>query len=150
MQSATCHDICSPLTPNGCDCFGCCELPAGSKKYVFLGSVDADTGLASCKLADLDDPKKCHPCEPVDACLNTCGVCELCIGKDTLPPECFPSGAGGAGGAGQGGAGQGGNGAGGGDTMQCPLGVQACGLAGQAPCPPNYYCITGCCQAIPG
>jgi hypothetical protein len=26
-QSTACHDYCGPLTPNGCDCFGCCELP---------------------------------------------------------------------------------------------------------------------------
>ena len=36
----------------------------------------------------IDDPTVCHPCTPVDACLNTCGTCELCLGKTTLPPEC--------------------------------------------------------------
>jgi len=30
-QSQACLDYCGPLTPNGCDCFGCCELPAGSR-----------------------------------------------------------------------------------------------------------------------
>lgn len=138
MQADVCHNYCGPLTPNGCDCFGCCELPPGGGKFVFLGSKDKTTGEPSCKLADLADPDKCHPCKPVDACLNGCGVCELCVGKDTLPPECFPDG--GAGGMG---------GAGGGGNMQCPAGIQPCGLPGQPECPFNAYCITGCCQVIP-
>jgi hypothetical protein len=132
MQSDTCHKICDPITPNGCDCFGCCELPAGSGKFVWLGSKDKN-GVPSCSIPGLDDPDKCHPCQPVDACLNGCGVCELCLGKDTLPPECYPDG--GAGGSGT--------------TGQCPPDVQPCGLEGQEPCPFNKYCITGCCQAIP-
>ncbi|MEZ4370052.1 MAG: hypothetical protein R3B07_04475 [Polyangiaceae bacterium] len=37
-QDAQCEAYCGPLTPNGCDCFGCCELPAGSGKFVYLGS----------------------------------------------------------------------------------------------------------------
>jgi hypothetical protein len=102
MQSDACLNFCGPLTPNGCDCFGCCELPAGGGQYVFLGSIDKTTGQPSCKLADLADPDKCHPCKPVQACLNGCGTCELCIGKDELPPECNDGtgGGGGAGGAG--------------------------------------------------
>src|ERR1041385_4943073 len=24
VQTATCNAVCGPLTPNGCDCFGCC------------------------------------------------------------------------------------------------------------------------------
>lgn len=137
-QSKECHDTCDPLTPNGCDCFGCCELPAGSGKFVFLGSVDKVTKLPSCTIAGLADPDKCHPCTPVDACLNGCGVCELCLGKTQLPPECFPDAGtdpdGGAGGAPPG---------------QCPPGIQPCGLDGQAECPANSYCITGCCQPVP-
>ena len=98
------------------------------------------TGEFTCTLDVLADPDKCRPCQPVQGCLNGCGKCELCLGKDELPPECFPDGgAGGMGGAG-----------GSGDTMQCPAGIQPCGLPGQAECPANYYCITGCCQTIPG
>ena len=41
-QSDTCLAVCEPLTPTGCDCFGCCELPAGGGEYVWLGSVDDD------------------------------------------------------------------------------------------------------------
>ena len=29
-QSERCSSFCGEFTPNGCDCFGCCELPAGA------------------------------------------------------------------------------------------------------------------------
>ncbi|NUO54035.1 MAG: hypothetical protein HOV80_34755, partial [Polyangiaceae bacterium] len=131
-----CHDYCGPLTPNGCDCFGCCELPAGSGSFVWLGSIGANENTV-CTLNDVTNPDICHPCEPVDDCLNPCDPCEICIGKPLPGPECF------------GGEGGGGSGAGGAPGMQCPDGVQECGLAGQAPCPTGYYCITGCCQFEP-
>ena len=140
-QSDTCAKVCGPLTPNGCDCFGCCELPAGSGKYIWLGSEDNTTGEGSCHKGVVDDPEKCEPCIPVPSCLNGCDKCELCLGKDELPPECMP-GTGGAGGTG------GTGGSGGGGTGQCPPGIQACGLPGQAPCAAGFYCITGCCQPI--
>ena len=137
-QSDACLAYCGPLTPNGCDCFGCCELPAGGGEYVWLGSDTDDTGMGSCSKGVIDDPARCQPCQPVAGCLNDCGTCELCLGKDTLPPECFLDGGMGAGGAGGGGIGS-----------QCPPTVQPCGLQGQDPCPNNYYCITGCCQEVP-
>ncbi len=153
-QSATCGTVCGPLTPNGCDCFGCCELPAGGGKYVWLGSEDEATGLGSCTIKDIADPVKCEPCLPVPSCYNPCGICELCVGKDPadIPAWCDPGsggGGGGVGGGGVGGGGVGGGGVGGGGSLQCPPGVQACGLAGQAPCGVDFYCITGCCQPIP-
>lgn len=140
-QSETCSKVCGPLTPNGCDCFGCCELPAGSGKYIWLGSEDEASGQGSCKMDVINDPTKCEPCVPVAGCLNGCDPCELCIGKDELPPECTPGGGGAGGGTNTGGSG-------GGGTGQCPPGIQACGLPGQAPCAADYYCITGCCQLI--
>jgi hypothetical protein len=144
MQPEVCAKVCGPLTPNGCDCFGCCELPAGSGKYIWLGSEDEATGEGSCTVEFINDVDKCEPCIPVPSCLNGCEKCELCLGKDELPPECLPGGDGG------GGAGMGGAGMGGGGTGQCPPGIQACGLPGQALCPADYYCITGCCQPIEG
>jgi hypothetical protein len=133
-QSQTCLDYCGPLTPNGCDCFGCCEIPPGSGNTVYLGSVsgnanDCDSLAAACTLADANDPTKCHPCLQVTACLNDCAPCELCIGKTMLPPECFdPDGGGG---------------------QECPPESQQCGLPNDPPCPPGEYCITGCCQPVP-
>jgi hypothetical protein len=66
-----CLERCLPLTPNGCDCFGCCELPAGSGRFVWLGSGDDQ-----------------RPCTPVPDCQNTCDECELCVGRTTLLPSC--------------------------------------------------------------
>lgn len=77
-QSTQCLDFCLPLVPNGCDCFGCCELEAESGVYRFIGSPD-------CSLAQ---PENCSQCTPVTSCLNECGHCEICIGKPELPPDC--------------------------------------------------------------
>lgn len=130
-QSQQCLDYCGPLTPNGCDCFGCCELPAGSGSFVWLGSDNDCVGSngGSCDLASVSDASKCEPCQPVVACLNGCDKCELCLGKTTLPPECYePDGGGG---------------------QDCPEGAQQCGLSGQDPCPSSQYCISGCCIDVP-
>ncbi|NUP09932.1 MAG: hypothetical protein HOW73_28120, partial [Polyangiaceae bacterium] len=136
-QSQECYDYCGPLTPNGCDCFGCCELPAGSGAFVWLGSIGAN-GDTVCTQAEVANPAVCHPCQPVTSCFNDCAPCEICIGKPPPGPECQGEGGGGTGGAGGGGTGQ-----------QCPDGVQECGLSGQDPCPADYSCITGCCYAVP-
>jgi hypothetical protein len=128
-QSQTCLDYCGPLTPNGCDCFGCCELPAGSGSFVWLGSDADGTKEGSCDRDSVSDPSRCEPCLPVAACLNGCAPCELCIGKEVLPPECYENDAG--------------------TPQQCSDGVQPCGLAGQEPCAAGYSCITGCCIATP-
>ncbi|MCC6524726.1 MAG: hypothetical protein IT373_18865, partial [Polyangiaceae bacterium] len=82
-QSQTCHDVCAPIAPNGCDCFGCCELPAGSGEHVWLG-------VPTCNLGSLDDPAACPPCTPVPGCDNPCEPCELCLGETELPPGCTP------------------------------------------------------------
>jgi hypothetical protein len=154
-QTQACMDYCGPLTPNGCDCFGCCELPAGSGDFVWLGSEDGN-GNGSCTIADINDPTKCEPCLPVQACLNNCEYCEVCIGKPTIPEECLPGGTGGATSVGAGGTGAGSGvggtsvgGAGGTPSMQCPTGVQPCGQPGELPCSTQFYCITGCCQPLP-
>jgi hypothetical protein len=134
-QSQACFDYCGPLTPNGCDCFGCCELPAGSGSFIWLGS-EGTTGTV-CTLDKVTDPTVCHPCKPVAACLNDCDPCELCIGKPEPGPDCNPgstssTGAGGGGGG-----------------TQCPAGVQECGLPGQPACPAGFFCNTGCCYQVP-
>jgi len=150
-QPATCQQICPDLTPNGCDCFGCCVLYKNGVPYgpVWLGTEDG-AGNSSCTLDTLGDPKKCSPCTQVKgACFNDCGHCELCIGKDTLPPDCFPPP------PTDGGVPDSGTTDGGGTTdsgtppPQCTDGVQPCGLPGQALCPGGYYCLTGCCIQQP-
>ncbi|MFO0686409.1 MAG: hypothetical protein U0234_30375 [Sandaracinus sp.] len=151
-QPAMCHTTCGPLTPNGCDCFGCCEVTPGSGDYVFVGSVP-DAGHPACSRDSLDDPQSCRPCTPVADCLNTCEHCELCFGRDTLPADCFPS-----------------PDAGvpvdafvppypdgatpdayvppvdSGVPMRCPATRQPCGLPTDPACPAGEFCITGCCQ----
>jgi hypothetical protein len=131
-QPAQCASYCGPLTPNGCDCFGCCELPAGGGNFVWLGSTVSNVG--SCDRASLSDPEKCKPCTPVPSCLNDCAECELCIGKEALPAKCTPPTDAGTDA---------------GSVDQCPPGIQVCGLAGQPACPPGAYCITGCCRQVP-
>ena len=143
-QSAMCAEVCRPLTPNGCDCFGCCSFdeiadrPAGAGgEYVWIGSVFDGTNTGSCTFADVEDTSLCKPCTPVGDCLNTCGRCELCIGRDpaSLPADCFPPPV-----------------VDGGVPMdlgmpalRCDPGVQACGLPADALCGPDFYCVTGCC-----
>jgi len=138
-QSTTCQNFCKPLTPNGCDCFGCCtfpQLPQG--QYVWLQSKDS-TGNFSCTLADVTNPAKCKPCTPVPSCFNDCGRCELCIGKTSLPPDCVASMP---------------DGGTTGSTdmaeqLRCDPGVQPCGLPTDPECPSGSYCITGCCINSP-
>jgi hypothetical protein len=155
-QPTTCHDFCGPLTPNGCDCFGCCEVTPGSGDYVFVGSIP-EAGHEPCNRDNLDDPMSCRPCTPVADCLNDCGHCELCFGRTTLPADCFPT-----------------NDAAvppndayvpdapfpdGGHPdayvpptdayvppMRCTTGHQPCGLPTDPACPSGEFCITGCCQ----
>jgi hypothetical protein len=129
-QTQHCVDYCRPLTPNGCDCFGCCQVP-GVAYPIRLDSTCQTT-------ADFGDPTKCPACTQVTQCLNTCGHCELCLGKTTLPADCATGGGpdGGAGGAGGADAGP--------PVPQCDPGIAPCG-AGLPGCPESAACITGCC-----
>lgn len=133
----TCEEVCSTITPFGCDCFGCCELPALSGNFVFLGSAD-DAGNPTCTHEDVDDPTKCFPCQPQTGfCYRECGRCDLCLGRDpaTIPEDCFPPPPppldGGT--------------YDGGMVPTCEDGRQACGHSGLPECPDTYYCLTGCC-----
>jgi hypothetical protein len=161
QQSQKCIDFCTKLTPNGCDCFGCCTvpLPSGGTIGVILAN--------SCSLANIGDASKCPRCTPTTSCTNTCQRCELCVGKDTLPADCAtPPGTGGVGNAGAGGALNAGGGNGGGVPNAggapntggsggscaapiCPSTTQACGVSCLPACPTGEYCLTGCCIQSP-
>lgn len=81
--SQRCIDFCRPYTPNGCDCFGCCEVyPADGSGPLFVV-----TG-SNCSLSDIES---CQTCEQTEQCINTCGECELCGGKTVadLPASCY-------------------------------------------------------------
>lgn len=123
-----CEQNCLPLTPNGCDCFGCCELPSGSGEYIWLGSESLD--LAHCELQTSEDEDLCKPCTPAPHCLNDCAECELCVGKATLPPSC-------------------GAGSGGSVVPLCENGRAACDPRNPSACTQLEYCITGCCVPLP-
>jgi hypothetical protein len=163
-QSDKCIKFCQRITPNGCDCFGCCKVPwNGSTVTIMLA--------ANCSAASYGDPSKCPACTQNDSCTNPCGKCEICLGKPqpdpgcVLPPPGTPvgnpdSGAGGAGGSsGAGGAGgsSGAGGAGGSsgaggtggssgtppDDLPCGPNTVYCGNGGT--CPSGQFCLTGCC-----
>lgn len=122
-QEPACESFCGPLTPNGCDSFGCCELPAASGQFVWIGS--SDHNLGTCNESTLADPAACHPCTPVPSTFNPCDECELCVGRAAPAASCTDPG------------------------NRCPHGEQACGQAGEADCDLDHYCITGCCEAAP-
>ena len=148
-QDPRCLDNCLPIVPNGCDCFGCCELPAGGGNFVFLGSRPRD-GAPACSAATATDPMSCRPCTPVVDCFNDCGRCEVCLGGSpddvpcdcfepgALPPRCVGTDAGpptDAGAPTDGGT----------TTGRCPSGRQPCGQPTDPMCPAGEYCQTGCC-----
>jgi hypothetical protein len=122
FQTDLCYDVCEPITPNGCDCFGCCEV-AGVEGHVFLGTENGDLG-GNCTL---ETPEFCAACTPQDSCYNELGECELGIGMtiEDLSPECQAA-------------------------NRCPDQETPlpCGEEGDNACPYNSYCITGCCVEI--
>jgi hypothetical protein len=81
-QPQACLEHCLPLVPNGCDCFGCCELPARSGEYHYIGK---GRGSLGCRLDALGDPSSCPLCTPVKACFNQCEPCEACVGGEPDP-----------------------------------------------------------------
>ncbi|HEX3695788.1 MAG TPA: hypothetical protein VH374_10395 [Polyangia bacterium] len=131
-QSAACIKNCRPLTPNGCDCFGCCLIP---------GAATAIRLAGTCTAKDFGDPSKCPPCTQVQQCSNPCDHCELCVGKTTLPADCANN-------PGDGGAPT--PDAGTTPTPSCGS-YAVCARTAQGSidpvtaCPQNYGCVQGCC-----
>jgi hypothetical protein len=124
-----CTMECGPLTPPGCDCFGCCTVCNGSGcEDIILNpavSPQCDQSNITDPGADntegtADDP--CKRCVKNTNCGSSeCGgaTCILCPGQTTLPPECT------------------------GGTPTCPTGYMACDSMGN--CPTDTYCNNGCC-----
>jgi hypothetical protein len=117
-----CKDVCGPITPPGCDCFGCCTEcdDQGCVDIVLNPAVSPD-----CDSTTIHDDTKCKPCTKVADCGGgNCGgsTCILCPGQDPsdLPDTC--------------------------NTPTCPIGTMPCDAAGQ--CPEGTYCSTGCCIGI--
>ena len=130
-QTETCVKNCGGRTPNGCDCFGCCT--------VFINHESRTIYLGSGPTCSTATPQNCSSCTQVSSCLNPCGECELCLGKTMadLPAKCFPP--------------KPDSGVATKDSgtvsppplPQCSNGRIPC--LGNANCPTNYYCVTGCC-----
>jgi hypothetical protein len=115
-QSQKCIDHCQAITPNGCDCFGCCVVPG----------VDHAIRLdAKCSAGSFGDPTMCPACTQQTSCMKTCGPCQLCLGKTTLDPSCTSTD-------------------GGVPTPTCEAGQAVCGTDPNL-CDETTTCITGCC-----
>jgi hypothetical protein len=124
-----CIDVCGPLTPPGCDCFGCCTVcnASGCADIIINPAVSPDCNQDN--ITDLgpdgidstgDEP--CKRCVKITQCGNTeCGgeTCILCPGQDpsTLPSHCT--------------------------EQTCPDGISACD--GMGACPAGKFCSNGCC-----
>jgi hypothetical protein len=134
--SDKCIKYCKPLVPKGCDCDGCCQV------YDDKGTVHTVKLTSTCTTEALGDPTKCPTCTQIKDCSNPCGKCDFCLGKLTLPPECYPD-------AGPPPT----DGATPTDTGTppppgtCPDGLKACSPS--SPCPTGEYCLTGCCITPP-
>jgi hypothetical protein len=116
MLSMDCIDFCGSRTPNGCDCFGCCEIITGSSSvFITLGP--------SCSIDSIDDTTACPRCVQSTECVNECGECEICPGRTAadLPASCRTDG---------------------GMGYTCDMGTTC---AADADCPTDYYCSLGCC-----
>ena len=66
-QSSVCLETCLPLTPPGCDCFGCCVL-IGAPTPIWIGSNDGN--VPTCSLSSIADRALCRPCTQVTSCLR--------------------------------------------------------------------------------
>jgi hypothetical protein len=79
-QLAGCGE-CRPLTPNGCDCFGCCDVYVNGVPHIVRI-------IEGCTAAVINDPSKCPTCTKVQECNNPCDPCEVCIGRPNPDPSC--------------------------------------------------------------
>jgi hypothetical protein len=119
-----CIRFCRARTPNGCDCFGCCEirLEDGTTRTVTLGG--------SCSVERITDERACPVCVQSTMCRNECGRCELCPGRTAadLPPDCYDMPDGGT------------------PMYTCDDGISCMTTSD---CPMDMYCQLGCCLGGP-
>lgn len=124
--SSECIDTCLPRTPNGCDCFGCCNV---RNKDGFQITILLDE---RCSLDTIEDPSICPRCVQNPYCVNSCGMCELCPGKTIrdLPDICKSNPNEST------------------TVHSCDSGEMVCSET--IVCPTGYYCHQGCCLIVLG
>ncbi len=118
--SADCIANCLPLTPPGCDCFGCCTIcnDAGDCYDILTNEAVAP----DCDQSVIADPALCPRCVKTEDCNPGDCVpleCNLCPGMtpDDLPPEC--------------------------DSPTCPGDLTPC--VDNTDCLEDQFCSVGCC-----
>jgi hypothetical protein len=115
-----CVDTCAARTPNGCDCFGCCEVARPNGVTVRIELSDR------CSLDKIDDTSACPRCTQSSQCRNPCGRCELCPGRtlQDLPADCRARN----------------------PPNQCDEGQPVCETS--TDCTTDQYCQQGCCFGL--
>jgi hypothetical protein len=115
-----CIDVCAPLTPAGCDCFGCCTICDDATCVdIYINPAVAP----DCDQDTLGDADACPRCtKSTDCAGGDCSVvedCTVCPGEE-LPEEC--------------------NG-----EYECPGGATSCP---DGTCADGLFCSNGCCINI--
>lgn len=78
-QDPECYENCA--IPNGCDCFGCCEIVVDGLPYnVFIADPE-------CSVETIE---QCAECTPQESCFDPCEPenCEICFGQELPPDDC--------------------------------------------------------------
>ncbi len=70
---------CAALTPNGCDCHGCCEIDSRDEP-IFLGTRQSSQ-QATCSSSSVLDPSLCASCVLDELCFNPCDPDEQCFNQ---------------------------------------------------------------------
>jgi hypothetical protein len=117
----SCIEECAPITPPGCDCFGCCTICTAGTADCYDVLINPAVS-PNCSLDDLasDDCVKCVKSEECSGGECDPENCILCPGQteDDLPDECN-------------------------EMNECPGDALPCDTS--ADCGADDYCSGGCC-----
>jgi hypothetical protein len=125
QQTDACINFCRPLTPNGCDCFGCCDIYVDDVLHTVLLNSD-------CSVDDIRaDNGECVSCTKTATCVNPCDPCEYCLGHEP-EPDCVPTTIDGA------------------PPSGCAEGQTPCDPNDPdgGTCAADEFCLTGCCVSV--
>jgi hypothetical protein len=120
-ETEACIELCAPLAPPGCDCFGCCTV-CDPVTNICRDILTNPAVAPNCNDTNLNDPTACPSCVKRTDCGTTCNPaeCVLCPGQDPgdLPETCN-------------------------NMNECPVGSMACGPG--ISCGTGRFCANGCC-----